>query len=168
MHVRSGLFAVALGAGFVDPSHEHPLCELNVVSVRIVTIVAVHPALDDRMMILKAELGVLVEVALEAGFGILAGIENELAGVAAFLDVAAARSVTRFTTLAFDTFALAGNGDTSVGSKLKVLDLFLVAGAAGLHAHVFRAGDHRRGYNDPFNGRTRDDYDRNDSQGEDH
>jgi hypothetical protein len=45
-------------------------------------------------MILKPELGILVEVALKAGFSILARIEDELAGVSTLFDVTAPWPVT--------------------------------------------------------------------------
>jgi len=61
--------------------------------VRIMAIRAGHPALEHRVSEGQAELGLLVQVALEAGFRRLVGIDNR-SRAAAGLDVLAARAVT--------------------------------------------------------------------------
>ena len=75
-HVRPGLLAMALRAVLVHATDPHLLRQENVFAVRIVAGRAAHPPFLHRMMELEAELGILVEVTLETGFGTLAGIDD--------------------------------------------------------------------------------------------
>jgi len=92
-HERSRLFAMAPGTGFVQPRH----CQAtrvfhDVLTVWVVALHAVHPVLNDRMMMRQIKLGVRFEMALKAGRGIFAGIDDEFAS-AARRDVSAPRPV---------------------------------------------------------------------------
>src|ERR1039457_5783801 len=78
-HVRPCLFAMALRTVLVDATNLHLLRLENVFAVRIVARRATHSPFHDRMMELEAELGILVQVALETGFWALAGIDDQLA-----------------------------------------------------------------------------------------
>ena len=78
-HVRPRLLAMALRAFLVHATDLHLLRLENVFAMRVVTGNATHPPFLDRMMELETELGVLVEVALETGFGALTGIDDQLA-----------------------------------------------------------------------------------------
>ena len=70
---------MALRAVLVHATNLHFFRLKNVFAVRIVAGRATHPPFLDRMVELEAELGVLVQVALETGFGALAGIDDQLA-----------------------------------------------------------------------------------------
>ena len=75
---RPGLVPMALGAGFIVTGHGQPAgWFVNLPPVWIVTLHAVHPAFDDRMMLREVELGVDFKVAVEARGGISARIEDE-------------------------------------------------------------------------------------------
>lgn len=65
--------------------------------VGVVAVGAAHTPLHHRVAIGEFELGSDIEMALEAGFGILAGVDNEL-GAAAGVDMQTSGSVTPFTT----------------------------------------------------------------------
>ena len=108
----------------------------------------VHPAFLDRMVIRQAELSLFVQMALEAGLGVLGWIDDELAALATSLDMEAAGAVAALAALAFALAFAVGNGHARVGCKLKVAHFLLVARLARFHADVFRTGDHRRGDND--------------------
>src|SRR6185436_14415691 len=94
-----GLLAMAFGARFVHPRHAEAQAGRfeNVTAVRVMTLDAVHPAFGHGMVLGEIELGVRLEVAIVAGLGILAGIDDELAPATARGDVFAAGPVTGFT-----------------------------------------------------------------------
>ena len=101
---RAGLFAVTLGATFVEPRHGQSTRRLeNVKAVRVVALDAVDPAFDHRVVLRQVEFGVSFEMTLEAGGCVLSGIHNELTAASARRDMFAAGAVAGFTT------ALAGH-----------------------------------------------------------
>lgn len=149
-HVRPCLLPVALRAVLVDAADMHALGQLGVMAVGVMAVDATHPAFLHRMVILQAELGLFVQVALETRLGVLARIDNELAALAASFDVEAAGTVAALASLSFALAVLAvGNGHARMGRELEVLDLFLMARLARLHANIFRTGDHRRSDHHP-------------------
>jgi len=94
-----GLFTMALGAILIEPRHGQAAGWFHDVrAVGIVALHAVHFAFDDRMMLWKVEFSAGFLVALEAGFGIFAGIDDEFFQTAApsHRDVFAARAVAGF------------------------------------------------------------------------
>ena len=117
---------------------------------------AAHPPFLDRMMELEAELGILIEVALEAGLRILAGIDDQL-GVTPGIHVQTAGAVATLATLPLGAGAFAGDLDARMRGEFEVLDLLLMAQGALVHADVFGAGNHRRGQDHPIHRRAGDD-----------
>jgi hypothetical protein len=82
-HERPRLLSMALCAVLVLPSHGKATRTFqDVRSVRIVALHATHAALEDRMMLWQVHLRFDVEVALEAGFRSVPGIDNELTSTA--------------------------------------------------------------------------------------
>ncbi len=59
------------------------------------TLDTIHPAFEDRMMLRQVELGVRLEMAVEAGRGVFARIHDKFPAPAAAGDVFASRTVTR-------------------------------------------------------------------------
>ncbi len=83
---RSRLLAMTLGAAFVQSRQARGSARLesramrgleNVGSVRIVALQAIHSLFENRMMIRELELGVGLDVAIEAGFRLPARIDDE-------------------------------------------------------------------------------------------
>ena len=66
-------------------------------AVRVVALDAVHHPFDDGMMLRELEFGVDVQVALKAGGGILAGIDDEATATATDAHMFAGGAVARFT-----------------------------------------------------------------------
>mgnify|MGYP003327347542 CR=1 FL=1 len=156
-HVRPRLLPVTLRAGLVDPGHPHSLGLVDVLAVGVVAGSAAYLAFLDRVMMLEVELGLLVQVALEAALRILAG-DDELAFASTGLDVQAAGAVARFAALALDALAFTGNLNPGVLRELEVFDFLLMAHRALVHADVGRAGNHRGRDDDAVNRRARDDH----------
>ncbi len=73
---RALLLRVALGAGGVHVLEVHAGAGDGVALVHVVAIAAAHLAVEHLVAVRQAELGALVEVALEAGLGRLLGIED--------------------------------------------------------------------------------------------
>lgn len=95
-----GFLAMALRAGFVFAGERETMRGFHDVhAVRVVALNAVHLAFDDGVMLREIELRVRLEVALEAGFGIATGIDDEFVVTAAGGDVLAAGTVAGFATL---------------------------------------------------------------------
>lgn len=87
------LFSVAVRARFIHARHGETTVRFHYVrAVRIVALDAVHFAFKDRVMLRQMELGIGGDMALETGFGLFAGIDDETA--TAHCDVSAGRSVT--------------------------------------------------------------------------
>ena len=102
IHHRFGLLPVALGARFIQSRHRQtPGGFHDVHAVGVMALDAVHLAFDDRMMLGKMEFRARGQVALEAAFRVLAGIDDEfLAATAArHRDVFAGGSVAGFAAV---------------------------------------------------------------------
>jgi len=100
------LFAMALRARFIEPSHSRlgahtergPMrCFENVRPVRIVALRAVHPLLQDRMMVRKSELRVHLHMTVQAGRRLSTRINDQLSP-APGLDMQAAGPMAGFAT----------------------------------------------------------------------
>ena len=89
-----GLFTMTFGAIPVEPRHCQPPRRFqNIEPVWIMTIHAIHPPLDDRMMLWQAEFGMGLKMALKTGGRLFSGIDDELAAPAPGLNVFAARTM---------------------------------------------------------------------------
>ena len=140
--VRFGLFAVTIGTRFVHTRHgEAAVWFHDVGAVRVVALNAVHFAFEDRVMLRQVELGVRGNVALETGFGLFAGIDDEFAATDS--DVFAARSMTRFAALLAGHLRI-GHPDARVWARWKNACDFVVAIGARFVADVSCAFDLRR------------------------
>ncbi len=103
---RQGLLPMALGAVFIQARHrEAAFWFHDIQPMRIMALNAVHFAFGDRMMLGKTKGSADLEVTLEAGFGILARIDDKLfeTAPAAHGNVFAAWTMARLAT------ALAGH-----------------------------------------------------------
>jgi hypothetical protein len=96
----AALLAVALGAGLVKTCHGQAARRFHdVMSVRIVTIDAVHFSLDDGVMLWVIKFSVNIEMAFETNLRLLTRINNEFAPSATSCDMFAGRSMTGLTTV---------------------------------------------------------------------
>ena len=131
-----GLFLMALGAGSVLPANsEVSVGAADVVSMWIVAVRTVHLLFEDRMVMGKLELRARGDVALQAGLGGLAGVDDlafEL-GASAAGDVFASGTVARFAT-PVGGCVVPGEGDAGVNAAGKYLADLHMAGGAGLAA----------------------------------
>jgi len=94
-HERSKLLNVALGADFILRHQFRPAALDHGTLMRVMAISATNFAFENGVMRRQIELGLLVQMALETGFGRLARIDDG-ASRAAGINVLAARTVTRF------------------------------------------------------------------------
>ena len=86
------LFTMTFCAILVETSHRQaPRRFENVATMWIVAGHAIHPPLDDRVMVWQVEFSMGLKMALKTGRRILSGINNELAAPASGIDVFAAR-----------------------------------------------------------------------------
>lgn len=144
-HVLSGLLAMALGARLVQAGHREAKARglHDVETVRVVALHAIHPAFAHGMMLWQVELGVLLQMAGEAGRRFRARIDDELPAPAADSDVFAARPVASFAAgLArhlrpFEMNARVRTGGEAAADVRVTLE-------AGLVADKGSAFDHRR------------------------
>src|SRR5437879_6031319 len=91
---RPRLLAVTFGTALVQPRHRQAAGGLkNVGAMQIMALHAVHAAFGDWMVLGKTELSVDVQMTLETGGWISAGIHDEFAPATARLDVLAAGAV---------------------------------------------------------------------------
>ncbi len=96
---RTRLLAMTGRAAFVEARHRESAGRLeDVAPVRVVTVHAVQPPFDDRVVVRQIEFRVRLQVTLEAGRRVLAGIDDKLTPTAAHRDVLAARTVARFAS----------------------------------------------------------------------
>ena len=97
---RPGFLAMTLRAGFVLAREREAARGFHDVhAVRVMALDAIHLAFDDGMMLREVELRVRFEMALEAGLGIAAGIDDEFIVTAPGGDMLAAGAVAGFATL---------------------------------------------------------------------
>ena len=102
---RTALLAMTLGTLLVEPCHSQAAGGFqNIGPMRIVALNAIHPALEHRVMLGQAELGMSLQMALEASFRVFAGINDELAPPTTGLNVFTAWAMAGFAP------ALAGHG----------------------------------------------------------
>lgn len=96
-HKWTRLLAMTLRATFVESRHRKSAGWFeDVTTMRIMALHAIHPTLDDRMMLRQTEFRVGFKMALETGGRIPARIHNEPSATTTHFDVFAARSVTGF------------------------------------------------------------------------
>ena len=104
-HKRTFLGRVALEAGVVRAHQRSATAFLRISLVWVMAIDAAYLALEHRMGMRQVKLRAHLHVALEAGFGRPAGIEN-CVGLAARCDVLASGAVTGFATDILGVLAL--------------------------------------------------------------
>lgn len=100
--VRPGFFTMALGAALVEARHGKPARRLhNVHAVRIVALDAIHLAFQDGVVLGQMKFRARFLMALETGFGVFAGIDDEFleATATGHGDVLAAGAVAGFTAV---------------------------------------------------------------------
>ena len=138
---RLGLFAMTLGARFVEARHRQPAGGFqHVMSVRIVALRAIHLPFDYRMMLGQVELRVGLQMTLKTRRRVLAGVDDKFAATASGFDVLAARAVAGFATV----IALAGRAvKTQPRMRIggKAARVIRVTFEAGLIAGERGAGD---------------------------
>ena len=115
---------------------------------------AIHAPFDYGMMLREVKLGVGLEVTLETGGGIFAGIDNELAAPAAGFDVVAAGPVAGFTAGLAGHFGIR-HIDPCMGAGREPARNIGVAIVAGFVANVSGARNFRRRHHGASDGRTR-------------
>lgn len=151
---RSRLFAMALGAALIQTRHGQAAGRFHDVhAVRIVAIDAIHLAFEHRVMLWEMELGAYFLMALEAGFGVFAGIDDEFFRTitADHGDVLAARAVAGFTAALaghvgnFRAEARMRTGGEDTGNVRMAVEARLVANVSG-------ALDLKRDYYGPVSG----------------
>jgi hypothetical protein len=146
-HKRSALIAVTRGAILVEPGHGQPAGRFeNIAAMRIVALHTIHARFQHRMMLRQTEFSVGLQMTLETGSGIFAGIDDEFSASAPGLDVFAAGPVAGFATgLAGQFSALEMNARMRAGGK-DARDI-RVAIVAGFIADIIRAGNFGGGQN---------------------
>lgn len=121
---RSLLGGMALGAGIVFSFEAAGAAFDGVTFVRIMAIGAAHFAGENWVAMGEAEFAALIEMALKAGFGRLAWI-NDGALAAAGLHVLAAGAMAAFAAEALGVLAL--NDELRVGGGVEIFDGIFVA-----------------------------------------
>ena len=140
-HKRPELCRVTLTAGLVLRKQRSPSGLHRRALVGVVAVPATHLAFEHRMMVRQVELPALVQMALEAGFGRFARVDDGVAR-AARLIVNAAGTVAR---LAPDVLGVVARRlESRVGGGLEIPDDLIVALGAGLRPHEFGARYIRR------------------------
>jgi len=87
----AGLFTMTLSAALVEPCHRQTAARFeNVGPVRIVTLHAIHPPFNDRMMLRQIEFSMRLQMALKTGSRIFSRIDNKSGAPAPGLNVFAA------------------------------------------------------------------------------
>ncbi len=142
----TGLDGMALGAGVVGPGGG------GAARVRVMAIAAGHLAGEHGMAVGHGELGLLVEMALEAGVGRTLRIDDGARAAAGF-DVFGAGAVTG---LAADVFGILALGlEPGVICGLEVADELFMALGAGFGADEGGTGDGGWGHHGAGSGRAR-------------
>jgi hypothetical protein len=150
---RPPLRCVALEANFVLAHHVGGAAAFEYRSlVRIVAVSAVHLAFQHSMVVWQAEFCANFQVALKAGLGIFAGI-NDRVRPAAGLHMQAARAVTGFATLVFRILAF--RLQTGVVGSLEVTRYFFVTVSTSLGPHKCRTRDAGGGHDGMRQGAAR-------------
>jgi hypothetical protein len=135
------LFAMTLRATLVQARHGEAARGLHdVVPVRIVALDAIHHAFDHGVMLRQAELGVDIEVALEAGARVFTGIHDELAPTATDTDVLTGGAMAGFAAVDRSELDIVFR-ETSVRAQREGAGDIRVAIGAGGVADVMRTRD---------------------------
>ena len=134
----TGLGLVAFVAGFVLAAELGAHALDSIARVRVVAIAAAHLAGQHGMAVGQAELGLLVQMALEAGFCGFLGIDDGSLAAAGG-DVLAAGAVAGFATHVDGILAL--GLEFRVVRRAEVADEFFMAGGAFLGADEGRSRD---------------------------
>src|SRR5689334_23131995 len=96
---RPGLVAMTLSTRLIKSRDAEPTSGFHDVrAVRVMALHAVHLAFDYRVVLRQREFRVRLKMALKAGSGIFAGVQNELPFTTTHFDVLAARTVARFAS----------------------------------------------------------------------
>jgi len=133
---RPGLFAVALGAVLVEPSHRQPPCGFkDVGTVRIVALNAIHSPLEDSMMLGQTKLGMRLQMAGETRRRVVSGIYDELSASPAGRNMFAARSMAGFAPSFTGQFRIL-NVHPAMGAGRKAARDVGMAIVTGLISHV--------------------------------
>jgi len=136
------LLLVALLAGFGFAAELSAAAFSGVTAVRVVAISAANLAGEYRMGVGQAELGFLVEMALEAGVGRFARIDDEAFAATGF-HVLATGAVATFAAHINGVFAL--SLEFGMVGRAEVADEFFMAGGAFLRTHEGGPRDAWRG-----------------------
>jgi len=97
---RLGLFPMTLSARLIQTGHGQARRRFHdVLAVGIMALNAIHLAFQDGMVLRKMEFGLLRQVALETGFRILAGVDDEFSATTAARHMFAPRAVAGFATV---------------------------------------------------------------------
>jgi hypothetical protein len=91
---RASLLAMALSAPFIQTSHhQSPAPLVNIHSVRIVTLGAIHFAFPDRVMLRQINFGMSLQMALQAGGRVVTRINDQPTAPPACRHMPAARTM---------------------------------------------------------------------------
>ena len=145
---------MTLRAVLVQPRHGKAARRLeNVAAVRVVALNAIHLTFHDRVMLRQTKFGLSLQMALETGARILAGIHNEFATAAPGFDMLASRAMARFATRLAVVFRVL-DMHARVGAGGKDSGDIRVALRARVIANVCCSGNVRRRNNRPSQSRT--------------
>jgi len=153
------LLAVTLRATFIQASHHQTAAAfVDVHSMGVVALGAVHLAFADRVVLWKIDFGMRFEVALQASGRIMPRIHDQSTASTAGCDVPTARPMTRFATgrsreaRAFEVHSGVGAGRKNPGNVGVTLGASVVADERG-------SGNSGRNYNGALDCRTRNQQD---------
>jgi hypothetical protein len=146
---------MTLTARFVQPRHCQAAARFHdVAAVRVVALHAIHPILDDGMMVRQVELGVRFDMTLKTCRRIFAGIHDQSGAPGAGFDVFAPRPMTGFATGSRRPFQIIPV-KPAVSTAREQARNFRVTVRAHLIADVMRAFNLRRFNDRPIQRRTR-------------
>jgi hypothetical protein len=133
------LFAMALGAVFIESSHGQAARRLeNIRPVRVVALHTIHSPLGHRMMLRQLELGMGLKMALKTRRRFLSWVDDEFAASTTRFNVLASRPMARFATClachcpaAFDMHSRMGTGREHAGDIRMTIETGLVSDIRG-------------------------------------
>lgn len=148
--VGTSLFAVALRAPCIEPSHRQTSGRFHdVEAVRVMALGAIHVSFRQRMMVRQVELSLCLQMAGVTGRGVATGIENELSATSTDGDMPAARAMARLAA----SLAHARNGlktHAGVSTARKSAHVVCVAFVTRLIANKGRTLDFGRSEDSPL------------------
>ena len=141
---RAGLFPMTPRAALIEPRHGQAAAGLEYIgAVGIMTLDAIHPTLQHRMMLRQIKFGVGLKMALEASGRILSRVDDELAAPAAGLNMFAPRTMAGFAAGLAGQFcafkvqaAMSASGENACEIGVAIV--------AGIVSRVSRARNFRR------------------------